>query len=124
MVLSLLLLGACNAVPAPLASFEPATAEDTLSARNAKTLGWLTVAGQPSEADLAVVAESGTACVINMRTQDEMAEVEFDERAAVEALGMRYLNLPVSGVDSLTDAFFAEAREGLRECSAEGVLMH
>jgi hypothetical protein len=124
LILALLMLSACSAAPAPLGGFEPAVATDTLSARNAKTLGWLTVCGQPSEADLRTLAATGTACVINMRTADEMLDVEFDEGAVVEALGMRYLHLPVSGVDSLTDQFFAEAREGLRECSAEGVLMH
>lgn len=124
LILTLLMLSACSAAPVRLGDFEPAVATDTLSARNAKTLGWLTVCGQPSEADLRTLAATGTACVINMRTADEMLDVEFDEGAAVEALGMRYLHLPVSGVDSLTDQFFAEAREGLRECSAEGVLMH
>lgn len=124
LIVALLMLSACGAAPARLASHQPAEATDTLSARNAKTLGWLTVCGQPSEADLRTLAATGTACVINMRTADEMADVEFDEKAAVEALGMRYLHLPVSGVESLTDEFFAEAREGLRECSAEGVLMH
>ena len=124
LILVLPMLGACSSTPDPLTSFEPTEATDTLSARNAKTLGWLTVAGQPSEADLATLAASGTGCVINMRTPEEMADVEFDEKAAVEALGMRYLNLPVSGADSLTDEFFAEAREGLRTCSTMGVLMH
>ena len=122
--LALLLLGACSSAPGSLGGFEPVTATDTLSARNAKTLGWLTVAGQPSEADLATVAESGAGCVINMRTAEEMAEVDFDEQAAVESQGMRYLHLPVEGVDSLTDEFFVAAREGLRTCRAKGVLMH
>ena len=71
-----------------------------------------------------MVAESGVSCVINMRTAQEMTDVEYDEQAVVEGLGMRYLNLPVSGVESLTDEFFAGAREGLRKCSANGALMH
>ncbi|MEM8711107.1 MAG: sulfur transferase domain-containing protein [Planctomycetota bacterium] len=122
--LALLALAACSTMQPPLSTFEPTSAEDTLSARNAKTLGWLTVAGQPTEADLARLAETGTGCVINMRTPDEMAEVEFDEAAAAEALGMRYVNLPVSGVDSLTDDLMGEARDVLRTCSDTGVLLH
>ena len=124
LILVLFALGACSTAPAPLSSFEPASATESLTARNAKSLGWLTVGGQPNEADLAAVAQAGTGCVINMRTAEEMSGVEFDEKAAVETLGMRYLHLPVSGVDSLTDEFFEAAREGLRKCRGNGALMH
>ena len=123
-LLSFLVLAACGSSPQPLAAFESSIATDTLSARNAKTLGWLTVAGQPSQADLALLAASGTGCVINMRTPEEMAEMEYDEAAEVTALGMRYVHLPVSGVESLTDDLFMESRDTLRTCRDTGVLLH
>lgn len=122
--LLLLPFTACSSAPAPLGAQTPTEASDVLTARNAKTAGWLTMAGQPCEADLETLAASGTTCVINMRTADEMAGVEFDEAAEAESLGMRYVWLPVSGVESYTDELFAEARAALRECRQTGVLMH
>ncbi|MEM6671407.1 MAG: sulfur transferase domain-containing protein [Planctomycetota bacterium] len=126
-LLAVFALAACGSTPetpAPLATFEPTEAADTLSARNAKTLGWLTAAGQPSREDLETLAASGTQCVINMRTAEEMSELDLDEAARVRELGMRYVSLPVSGAESLTDEFMAEARKALRECRHGGVLMH
>lgn len=125
--LALLTLVACGSTPeepAALATFEPSAASDSLSARNAKTLGWLTTAGQPSRSDLETLAASGTRCVINMRTEEEMSGVEFAEAETVEELGMRYVWLPVSGAESLTDEFMAEARKALSECRHGGALMH
>ena len=120
----LLTLVACGSTPAPLATFEPTEASDTLSARNAKTLGWLTSAGQPSCEDLETLAASGTECVINMRTEEEMATLDYDEAEEARALGMRYISVPFSGADGLTDDVIDEAREALRSCRSGGVLMH
>lgn len=117
-------LVACATAPPPLANSEPVSAADTLSARGAKTLDWLTCAGQPTEQDLAVLAESGTKCIINLRTAEEMAGVEYDEMAAAEALGLRYELLPIASADRMTDTLLDEARKVLRECRHSGVLMH
>src|SRR5690606_40461728 len=38
----------------------------------------------------------GVTTVINMRTETEMAALDYDERAAVEALGMTYVAVPFS----------------------------
>ena len=53
------------------------------------------VSAQPSEADLATVAERGVRTVVCMRSDEEMAELGFDEKAAVEALGMSYVHIPM-----------------------------
>ena len=123
-ILALLALAACSSPPGALKSFEPTVATGTLSARNAKTLGWLTVAGQPNQEDIAILAAAGTGCIINMRTAEEMEEVEFDEAAVAASHGMRYAHLPVSGVESLTGDFFVEARGLLGSCKSSGVLLH
>ena len=52
-------------------------------------------AGQPTEADFAKFAELGVKTVINLRRPEEVAELGFDEKAAVEAAGMRYVHAPM-----------------------------
>lgn len=115
---------ACATAPAPLATHEPTSAADTLSAKGAKRLGWLTAAGQPSAEDLQVLAASGAKCVINLRTAEEMTQSGFDEAAAAEAAGLRYVTLPIASADAMTDELLDEARVALKECRHSGVLMH
>ncbi|MEM6453909.1 MAG: sulfur transferase domain-containing protein [Acidobacteriota bacterium] len=57
--------------------------------------------GQPTEAMLARAASLGFRTVINLRTPPEADRVPFDEPAAVEALGMTYIALPIAGADDL-----------------------
>ena len=60
----------------------------------------MTASGQPDAAALEVFAESGYAAVIDLRGPDE--ERGFDQQAAVEDLGMDYINLPVVGRDGIS----------------------
>ena len=60
----------------------------------------MTASGQPDAAALEVFAESGYAAVIDLRGPDE--ERGFDQQAAVEELGMDYINLPVVGRDGIS----------------------
>lgn len=57
------------------------------------------VSGQPSKTDLVAIAERGVTHVVCFRSDKEMAELieedGFDERAAVEALGMTYVHIPM-----------------------------
>lgn len=54
----------------------------------------IATAGQPTEAELAVVAEAGFEAVVNLALHD--AEYSLpDERKTVESLGMRYIHIPV-----------------------------
>ncbi len=55
--------------------------------------------GQPTEDTLRAAAEVGYASVLNLCDPSELA---FDERATVERLGMRYLELPIRGAQDLT----------------------
>lgn len=54
--------------------------------------------GQPSLEQLAALREAGYATVINLRTEAEGGT----ERGDVEALGMSYATLPISGAEGLS----------------------
>ncbi len=60
----------------------------------------LTTGGQPSEGDLRTFAERGYELVINLRVPGEFND--FNEAEVVEGLGMRYVNIPVTGMADLT----------------------
>ena len=60
----------------------------------------MTASGQPDAAALEVFAESGYVAVIDLRGLDE--ERGFDQQAAVDGLGMDYINLPVVGHDGIS----------------------
>jgi uncharacterized protein (TIGR01244 family) len=61
----------------------------------ADPLPGITSGGQPDEAALESLAEAGYVAVIDLRGENENRG--FDEKSKVEALGMSYLALPVSG---------------------------
>ncbi len=64
--------------------------------------GRVFVAGQPSEAALKRFKELGVTAVVCLRTPKEMddrATVPFDEAAAVSALGLEYVHIPLGGTD-------------------------
>lgn len=65
--------------------------------------------GQPTEEQLAELANAGYRTVINMRLPDEQGNTQAD---AVEAAGMRYVTVPVEGAAGLSEErakAFAEA---------------
>lgn len=78
--------------------------------------------GQPSAAQLEIMANAGVRHIVNLRTPEE--EVDFDERAAVEALGMRYYSLPVSGAAGIDRANAAQLQAILDATGGEPVLVH
>jgi len=66
----------------------------------AEPLPGVTTAGQPDEAALQKVADAGYVAVIDLRGIDE--DRGYDEKGAVEALGMNYISLPITGADAIT----------------------
>lgn len=82
------------------------------------TLGGVFLASQPQPADLEQASAGGIRTVVNLR---HASELDFDEGAVVEGLGMSYVALPWNGPDELTDDVFARGRELLR--SAERPLL-
>ena len=75
-------------------------------------LPWLIVSGQPSEEQLSALRAAGLRTVIDVR--DPMEPRGFDEAEAGEALGLKYVNVPVvSGAvhDGTMDRLLAAMRD-------------
>lgn len=81
----------------------------------------LYTAGQPSAAELKQAAAAGVTTLIDLRQPDE--ERGFDETAAAERLGLRYVRIPVAGAAGLTDANVQALRTALAQ-SQGPVLLH
>ncbi|MCK5576604.1 MAG: hypothetical protein KAI28_12365, partial [Sphingomonadales bacterium] len=60
----------------------------------------ITTGGQPSLADLEKLKQQGVKAVFTLRRRFE--EHDFDEQAAVEALGMTFVRLPIAGQAGVT----------------------
>lgn len=78
--------------------------------------------GQPSVAQLEVMANAGVRHIVNLRTPEE--EVDFDEQATVESLGMRYYSLPVSGAGGIDRANASLLQEILDATAGDPILIH
>ncbi len=78
--------------------------------------------GQPTEAQIQVLASSGVRHVINLRTPQEA--IDFEEQAAVEALGMEYYSIPVAGAGGVNAANAQSLQAILDSIGGEGVLVH
>ena len=77
--------------------------------------------GQPTLEDLKALAAKGVKTIINTRLPSEDQGELFPERAKaeVEALGMTYLNIPVSSSE-FSDESLAEVSRAISEAAAEG----
>lgn len=84
------------------------------------TVAGVYLAGQPDEAGFEAAKTGGVRTVINLRHDDE---IELEEKAFVEGLGMTYLHLPWNGAEELTDEVFDRARELLKSAE-KPVLLH
>jgi protein tyrosine phosphatase (PTP) superfamily phosphohydrolase (DUF442 family) len=80
---------------------------------NCAEVGNLVIGSQPSQEVLEFLAAQGYRTVVSTRAPEE---IDWDEAAAVEALGMRFVNIPMPGpVEAISDeqvAAFAEVMEG------------
>ncbi|MFZ5635680.1 MAG: beta-lactamase hydrolase domain-containing protein [Pseudomonadota bacterium] len=81
----------------------------------------LYTSGQPAAGDWRAFADAGVRTVVNLRTAAEMKG--RDERAEVEAAGMRYLELPIDGAAAI-DAEHARALSALLRAEPGPVLLH
>ena len=81
----------------------------------------ITAGGQPNQANLEELAESGYAAVIDLRTAEENRGI--DEQAAVEQLGMDYVTLPIAGRGALNFDNAAKLDQILSQYD-EPVLVH
>ncbi len=77
--------------------------------------------GQPSHAHLEALKAAGTSVILDIRPPSEPHGI--DEPAAVQALGMTYVNVPVGGRD-LNDATLDRVREVLGANRERTVFFH
>lgn len=77
--------------------------------------------GQPSRPQLEALAAAGYRTVVNLRGPGEEMPVS---QADVEALGMRYVHIPIAGRDDLTAAKAGELGALLADASARPLAIH
>lgn len=76
--------------------------------------------GQLTEENVQRLAEAGYGTIVDLRLPHEPRG--FDERAAVEAVGMEYLELPVGGM--IRDETFDRLRALLQESERHPLVVH
>ena len=79
------------------------------------------LAGQPTAEGLTEAKKAGVRTVINLRAASEL---DWDEKAQVERLGMNYVNVPIASSEALTDEVFSRLRDVLKDHTRRPVLMH
>jgi len=103
-------------------SFTGTTFAQALDLPNEKApLEGITTSGQLTAAQLRAVASAGYRTVIDLRAPSE--DRGMNEKTAVDALGMTYVNLPVDGAAGVTFAN-AAALDALLSNAAQPVLLH
>jgi len=91
--------------------------------RNAlQPLPGVLVGGQPTDDDLAEMAEKGYRTVVNLRSEAEVAET--GEPGKVDALGMRYVSIPMAGGDGFTEENAASLEKVLADSGSYPLLVH
>ena len=114
-------LVSCTTAPeAPLTAerLEPYSCGDV---QRIHTLGGVFLASQPGPEDLKHASEGGIKTVVTLRQDDE---IDWDEKATVEALGMEFHSLPFKAPGELSDAVLDEVRGLLRDESKRPLLLH
>lgn len=126
--LPLFLFAACNDAPpvdaAPAARSASPYAVEEISiggVKNVHRCGGALLAGQPGEADFALLKEQGIELVLDLRTE---GEISFDEPALVEAAGMQYQRTSFREPEELTDEKLDIIRAALNAADETPVIMH
>ncbi len=81
----------------------------------------LICAGQPDAAGFQAAAQAGVVAVMNLRPDEEM---EWDEQALVEQLGLDYLQIPVSSPADLSQDNARLLNDWLDKYDGKPVLVH
>jgi len=110
---------AANAPPPPIDPDQPSTLLPNGKLPMARVL----TGGQPNAEQLAAIADLGYRTVVNLRTPEEPSPFA-NERSAVQALGMRYVAIPVAGAAGLTGANVDALSRLLGDDSAYPVVIH
>jgi len=91
------------------------------SASKVTRVGRLWLADQPDEVGLQQAREHDVSVVINLR---EPGELSWDERTAVESLGMTYYNVPIAKEGPLSSAPMLEIEKIVQRSGSQQVLIH
>jgi len=81
--------------------------------------------GQPTRSEFELAAQNGFKTVINLRSRGEIGS--WNEKKKIEALGMRYVSIPISGLDDFNINTLNEINEVVFETVFEAkgsVLIH
>lgn len=105
--------------PAAANATMPATTPSGIELRRPQPM--LYTSGQPAPGDWPAIAQGGVGTVIDLRTPGERQD--RDERAEVEAAGMRYVALPIAGREGVTEDN-AKALADLIAAARGPVLVH
>jgi len=79
------------------------------------------VGGQPTMETLAHAASAGYKTVVTLRPE---GEIDWDEKAAVEELGMRFVSLPISGAAELDRTNAESLAELLADSELRPMMVH
>lgn len=79
------------------------------------------VTGKLTPEKVAKAAEAGIEHIINLQPESELT---FDEKAEVEAHGIQYTHLPISGADDLKQVNLLEFDKALRAHHGKKTLLH
>ncbi len=113
--------------PAPVPAPSPAPVAPKLEPLTWGTVermhryGEIYLASQPSKDDFELARESGIRTVVNLR---KPSEIDWDEKAVVERLGMDYQNFGFKEPEELTDAILDAARKVLSSADRKPLLLH
>lgn len=89
--------------------------------KNCTRTGDMIIGSQPSPEALEALAGQGVTTIVTTRGE---GEIDWDERAAVEALGMRFVSIPMpSPVTTITDEQVAQI-DAVLDSMAGPVLLH
>jgi protein tyrosine phosphatase (PTP) superfamily phosphohydrolase (DUF442 family) len=91
------------------------------AAQPAHRIGKYFLAGQPAEGEFADWKAKGVRTVISLRTP---GEINWDEKAAVEAQGMKFVSIPFRGADTLGDSQIEAALKEMANETNGPILLH
>lgn len=118
---ALYLLAACTGAEEPIRPDDVAGPLPWGAVSNVTHVGNLWFAGQPDAAALEEARRAGIGIVINLR---EAHEHDWDEKSAVEALGMIYYNVPIPKKRPFPTAAFAQIEALVEDNEDEQILIH
>ena len=83
--------------------------------------GDIYLAGQPSPEDLILLKEQGFKTILSLRKADELS---WDQQAATQEQGMKFVHIPFQGVEELTPSIFDQVLNVLSNSDQQPILFH